>query len=43
MYLSQTALAPLRIATLIVGASAMTALTLSVLGLFGALSDAVRQ
>ena len=42
-YLSQTALAPLRIATLIIGASATTALILSVLGLFGALSDAVRQ
>jgi ABC-type antimicrobial peptide transport system permease subunit len=42
-YLNQTALAPLRIATLIIGASATTALLLSVLGLFGALSDAVRQ
>ncbi len=42
-YLSQTALAPLRIATLIIGASATTAILLSVLGLFGALSDAVRQ
>jgi putative ABC transport system permease protein len=42
-YLSQTALAPLRIATMIIGASATTALLLSVLGLFGALSDAVRQ
>ena len=42
-YLSQTALAPLRIATMIIGASATTALILSVLGLFGALSDAVRQ
>ena len=42
-YLSQTALAPLRIATMIIGASATIALVLSVLGLFGALSDAVRQ
>jgi len=42
-YLSQTALAPLRIATLIVGASATTAFVLSVLGLFGALTDAARQ
>jgi len=42
-YLSQTALAPLRIATMIIGASAATAILLSVLGLFGALSDAVRQ
>ncbi|MGD0299022.1 MAG: ABC transporter permease [Bryobacteraceae bacterium] len=42
-HLSQTALAPLRIATMIIGASATTALILSVLGLLGALSDAVRQ
>jgi MacB-like periplasmic core domain len=42
-YLKQTALAQLRIATVIIGASATTALVLSVLGLFGALSDAVRQ
>jgi ABC-type lipoprotein release transport system permease subunit len=42
-YLSQTALAPLRIATMIVGASTMMALALSILGLFGALSDAARQ
>ena len=42
-YLGQTALAPLRIATLIVGASATTAFLLSVIGLFGALSDAQRQ
>jgi ABC-type lipoprotein release transport system permease subunit len=42
-YLSQTALAPLRIATMIIGASATTAFILSVLGLFGALSDAARQ
>lgn len=43
MYLSQTALAPLRIATVIIGASATIAFLLSVLGLFGALSDASRQ
>jgi len=42
-HLTQTALAPLRIATMIIGASATTALMLSVLGLFGALSDAARQ
>ena len=42
-YLSQTALSPLRIATLIIGASAVTALALSILGLFGALNDAARQ
>ena len=42
-YLGQTALAPLRIATVIIGASATTAFLLSVLGLFGALSDAQRQ
>jgi ABC-type lipoprotein release transport system permease subunit len=42
-YLSQTGLAPLRIATMIIGASATTAFILSVLGLFGALSDAARQ
>ncbi len=42
-YLKQTALAQLRIATMIIGASATMALLLSVLGLFGALSDAVRQ
>ncbi len=41
-HLAQTALAPLRIATVIIGASATTALVLSVLGLFGALSDAAR-
>jgi ABC-type lipoprotein release transport system permease subunit len=41
--LGETALAPLRIAGVIVGASATTALVLSVLGLFGALSDAARQ
>jgi ABC-type antimicrobial peptide transport system permease subunit len=42
-YLNQTALAPLRIATMIIGASATVALILSIFGLFGALSDAVRQ
>ena len=42
-YLSQTSLAPLRIATLLLGVSATMALLLSVLGLFGALSDAARQ
>jgi hypothetical protein len=41
--LRQTALAPLRIATMIIGASATLALVLSVLGLFGALSDAARE
>jgi ABC-type antimicrobial peptide transport system permease subunit len=42
-YLNQTSLAPLRIATLILGLSATMALLLSVLGLFGALNDAARQ
>jgi ABC-type lipoprotein release transport system permease subunit len=42
-YLNQTSLAPLRIATLLLGASATMALLLSVLGLFSALSDAARQ
>lgn len=42
-YLSQTALAPLRIATVIIGACAATSLLLSVLGLYSALSDAARQ
>jgi ABC-type lipoprotein release transport system permease subunit len=42
-YLGKTALAQLRIATMIVGASGTIALLLSILGLFGALSDAVRQ
>jgi len=42
-YLHQTSLAPLRIATLLLGVSATMALLLSVLGLFGALSDAARQ
>ena len=42
-YLNQTSLAPLRIATLLLGASATMALLLSVLGLFSALTDAARQ
>ena len=42
-YLNHTSLAPLRIATLLLGVSATMALLLSVLGLFGALSDAARQ
>jgi macrolide transport system ATP-binding/permease protein len=40
---AQTALAPLRIATVIIGASATTAFLLSVLGLLGALNDAARE
>lgn len=42
-YLNQTSLAPLRIATLLLGAAATIALLLSVLGLFSALSDAAQQ
>jgi len=42
-YLNQTSLAPLRIATILLGVSATMALLLSVLGLFGALSDAAHQ
>jgi putative ABC transport system permease protein len=42
-YLNETSLAPLRIATLLLGISATMALLLSILGLFGALSDAARQ
>ena len=42
-HLGQTALAPLRIATTIVGACGVTAFMLSILGLYGALSDAARQ
>jgi hypothetical protein len=42
-HIAHTALAPLRIATIIIGASATTALILSILGLFGALSDAMQQ
>ncbi len=41
-YLSQTALAPLHIATVIVGACAAMALLLGVLGLYGTLNDAAR-
>jgi hypothetical protein len=41
--LAQSAFAPLRIATLIGGASASTALILTILGLFSAQSDAARQ
>lgn len=42
-HLSQTALAPLRIATTLIGACAAIGLLLSVLGLYGALSDSSRQ
>jgi predicted permease len=42
-HLSSTALAPERIATTLVGASAATALALGVLGLYGVMTDAVRQ
>jgi putative ABC transport system permease protein len=42
-HLSRTALAPERIAMVLVGASAATALTLGVLGLYGVMSDAARQ
>jgi hypothetical protein len=42
-HLGETALAPLRIATAILGACAAIALILGVPGLFGAMSDAVRQ
>jgi hypothetical protein len=41
-YLSQTSLAPLRIAAAIFGASAAIALLLTILGLYGALSDSAR-
>jgi ABC-type antimicrobial peptide transport system permease subunit len=41
-YLRETALAPLHIATAIVGACAALALFLGVLGLYGALNDAAR-
>jgi ABC-type lipoprotein release transport system permease subunit len=43
MQLAQSGLAPLRIATLILGASASTALVLSFLGLLSVQSDAERQ
>src|SRR5438132_8222002 len=39
-HLNQTALAPLHVATAIIGASAITALLLSVLGLYSGLTDA---
>jgi predicted permease len=42
-HLSRTALAPERIASTLVGASAATALALGVLGLYGVMTDAVRQ
>jgi putative ABC transport system permease protein len=42
-HLSRTALASDRIATVLVGASAATALTLGMLGLYGAMTDAARQ
>lgn len=42
-YLTQTSLAPLRIASIILGATATMALLLSILGLLGALSDTARQ
>lgn len=42
-HLSQTALAPSRIATMLVGASAATALALGVLGLYGAMTDSARR
>ena len=42
-HLAHTSLAPLRIATVIIGASAITALLLSTVGLLGTLSDAARQ
>jgi ABC-type lipoprotein release transport system permease subunit len=42
-HLTQTSLAPLHIAIMILGVSTTIALLLSVLGLFGALTDAARQ
>jgi hypothetical protein len=42
-HLSRTALAPERIATLLMGASAAMALTLGVLGMYGAMADSTRQ
>jgi predicted permease len=42
-HLSRTALASDRIATMLVAASAATALTLGMLGLYGAMTDAARQ
>jgi putative ABC transport system permease protein len=42
-HLSMTALAPLRIATTLVGASAATALVLGIIGLSAAMTDSARQ
>jgi putative ABC transport system permease protein len=42
-HLARTALAPERIATVLVGASATTSLALGILGLYGAMADAARQ
>lgn len=42
-HLGQTALAPLRIATMLIGACTAAGLALGILGLYGAMSDAVRQ
>jgi hypothetical protein len=42
-HLSRTALAPERIASVLVGASAATALALGILGLYGAMTDAARR
>jgi hypothetical protein len=42
-HLSQTAFAPLRIATLLIGACAAAGLALGILGLYGAMSDAALQ
>jgi putative ABC transport system permease protein len=42
-HLSRIALAPERIATVLVGASAVTALILGVLGLYGSMAEAARQ
>jgi ABC-type antimicrobial peptide transport system permease subunit len=42
-FLIQTGLAPLRVAMVILRASAVTALLLSVLGLYGTLSDSARR
>ena len=41
-HMARTALAPERIATVLVAASATTSLALGVLGLYGAMSDAAR-
>jgi len=42
-HLSRTALAPERIATMLVGVSAVTALTLGILGLYGTMADTTRR